>query len=255
MSVTYKIINDVFRGRVFGSYDIFTAQSFRDFIHRHDVALTRAINAYDEGKIAGTLLYGLRDERVWFSLVGVLPPYRKSGLGRVMLEEALHAVDSAGARTIEFEAFMRNQPLHAMCAGYGFREIDRLGIWARTPRKRATGDLRFKKRTVESIHAIANAMPACWQREPLSVARATSSALIECDGAYAFLRVKDDNAVILDAGARNARAADQLVRELDARVPYDITLHNEPEGSPLSAALGRARWRLIDRQTRMMRSR
>jgi GNAT superfamily N-acetyltransferase len=255
MSVTYKLINDVFRGRVFGNHDIFTAQSFRDFAHRHDVALTRAINAYDEDAIAGTLLYGLRGDRVWFSLVGVLPAYRRSGLGRVMLMGALDAVDSAGARTIEFEAYMRNHPLHAMCAGVGFREVDQLGIWARTPRKRATNDLRFKKRSVESIQAIANATAACWQREPLGVSRAASSALIECDGAYAFVRVRDEHAVILDAGARNARAADELVRELDARVPYDITLLNEPEGSALSGALGRARWRLIERQQRMLRTR
>ena len=255
MSVTYKLINDVFRGKVFGNHDIFTAQSFRDFVHRHDVDLTRAINAYDNDTIAGTLLYGLRGDRVWFSLVGVLPQYRKSGLGRVMLVQALEAVDRAGARTIEFEAYMRNQPLYAMVNGFGFREVDRLALWARSPRKRATNELRFQKRSLESIQARANTIPACWQREPLGVSRAASSAFIECDGAYAFVRVRNESAVILDAGAQNARAADELVRLLDARVPYDITLLDEPEGSPLSGALRRARWRLIDRQSRMMRTR
>ncbi len=255
MSVTYKIINDVFRGKVYGEHDIFTAQSFRDCVRRHDLDLSRAICAYDEGKVVGALVFAQRGERAWMSLIGVLPDYRKTGLGRVMLVEAIDALEGTGVRSMEFEAIVRNEAIHAMYAGFGFNEIDRLCVWARPARRRARNDLVFKKHTLSAVEAIARKPATCWQREALGVSRAATLALIECEGAYAFVRLRADNAILLDAGARDDRAAAELVRELDRRVPYDLTLLNEPESSPLSAALGRARWRLIDRQRRMIRTR
>lgn len=256
MKVTYKLINDVFRGKVYGNYDIFTAASFRDFVFRHDADPSRAINAYDDGTIVGTLLFAQRGERAWLSLMGVLPAYRRTGLGRAIFSEAIDAVQSFGVTSMEFESILRNEAVRAMYGPFGFSEIDRLCVWARKPGKTTMPGLRFKKRSLDEVVAIARTPSTCWQREPIAVARATSSALVQSAGAYAFVRMRGEHAVILDAGARDEDAADELANELDARVPYDLSFINEPADSPLSTVLaGRRGWRLIDRQYRMMRSR
>lgn len=255
MKVTYKFINDVFRGRVYGQHDIFTARSFSDFIHRHDVDVARAVNAYDDGAIVGTLLYARRNDRAWLSLMGVLPRYRRMSIGRTLFSGAVDVLIESNIRAMEFEAITRNAPVQAMYAPFGFSEVDRLCIWARGPRKDAGGLPRATKRTLAAIRKIAHAPATCWQRDSLGVSRASASSLIECDGAYAFVRVRDEHAVILDAGAEHARAARDLIALLDRRIRYDITLVNEPESSPLSKALGRGGWRVIDRQHRMMRTR
>ena len=255
MNVTYKLINDVFRGRVYGQYDIFTAASFRDFVHRHDIDLARAANAYDNKAIVGTLLFAQRSDRAWLSLMGVLPKYRRDGIGRTLFSGTLDLLEQSGIRSMEFEAIIRNAPIQAMYAPFGFSEVDRLCIWARGPRKNAHGLSRAKKHTLTSVKKIARTPATCWQREAIAVARATASTLIQCDGAYAYLRIRDEHAVILDAGAEDAAAARDLVAKLDQLVRYDITLVNEPESSPLSKELGRSGWRVIDRQHRMMRTR
>ena len=256
MKVTYKLIIDVVRGKVYGNYDIFTAASFRDFVFRHDVDAARAVNAYDDGTIVGTLLFAQRGRRAWLSLMGVLPAYRRTGLGRAIFTEAIEAVQSLGVTSMEFESILRNQAVRAMYDPFGFTEVDRLCVWARKPRKTAKPKLRFLKRTLEEVETIARKPSTCWQREPIAVARATSSALLQADGAYAFVRMRGENAVILDAGARDEDAAEALAHELDARVPEDISFINEPADSPLSTVLADRRgWRLIDRQYRMMRTR
>jgi GNAT superfamily N-acetyltransferase len=256
VKVTYKFINDVFRGKVYGNYDIFTAASFRDFVFRHDVDPSHGINAYDDGTVVGTLLFAQRGKRAWLSLMGVLPKYRRTGLGRTIFIEALDAVESLGVTSMEFESILRNEPVRAMYAPFGFSEVDRLCVWARKAKRTALPGLRFKKRTLAEVEAIARKPSTCWQREPIAVARATNSALMQIDGAYAFVRMRGENAVILDAGARDEDAADALIHELDQRVAADISFLNEPADSPISTVLADSRgWRLIDRQYRMMRTR
>ncbi|HEY5349410.1 MAG TPA: hypothetical protein VIJ64_06750, partial [Candidatus Lustribacter sp.] len=74
----------------------------------------------------------------------------------------------------------------------------------------------------------------------------------EVPGAYAFLRVRDGYGMLLDAGAVDDDAARALLRELDARVPCDVTLNNEPTSSPLSRVFGEHGWRIIERQHRLI---
>ena len=57
---------------------------------------------------------------------------------------------------------------------------------------------------------------------------------------------------ILDAGARDAGSAAALLAELDARVPAQVILLNEPPRGPLHEAFAVASgWREFARQRRM----
>ncbi len=249
---TAKDFNALFRGKIYGTHDIFTARSFADMVRRHDIDLSRAISAFEGGRLIGTIAFAQRGERAWLSLMGVQPDRRRQGHGKRLFGAAVDAVRASGARSIEFEVVQRNSHAIAMYSGFGFTIVDELLVWARKAVPSAKPDLHFRSYGENAVARIARRPSTCWQREPRGVAAARDVALLECDGGYAFVRMRDESAVLLDAGARDEAAAYALIGELDRHVPYDITLLNEPSSSPLSLAFGRAGWRIANRQHRMM---
>ncbi len=248
--VTYRFMNDVFRGPIYGKHDIFTARSFNDFVLRNDVDLSRAIFSFDDEKPVGTIVFAQRGERAWLSLMGILPEYRRRGIGRTLFGAAVDAARTSGATQIEFEVVQRNIAVQEMYKGFGFRTDGELYVWARKRNRAASNGLVPRKQSLATVERVASRPSACWQREAIGVAR-TPSILIEGEGAYAFVRLRDDSAYVLDAGARDEMSAAALLRELDARIPYDITLFNEPATTPLTNALAEAGWKIVERQFRM----
>lgn len=248
--LTYAFVNDVFRGPVYGSHDIFTSASFADFVRRHDVDRSRAIFARDDGKTIGAIAFAQRGERAWLSVMGVLPAYRRRGYGRQLFGQAVDAVRSSGATHIEFEVIQRNEHARRMYESFGFHIVRELDVWARDARS-ATGSIRAKRHSLAAVQRVAGAVSTCWQRDSLAVERAGASALVQHDDAYAYVRIRNESAVLLDAGARDEGSAGGLAAKLDDVVPYDITLLNEPFGSPLARALERAGWRIVERQWQM----
>lgn len=246
--------NLFFRGGIFGDYDIFTAETYADFVWRNDVDLARAVTAHNGRRLTGALAFGIRADRAWFALIGVHPEYRRAGLGRRLLTEALDTVRAAGVRRVELEISQRNRSTLSMTRSFGFLEQGELLVWARAARPRARGALPMRRLQEGDVRAIAQTPSACWQREPRSIARAGSAAPIETPGAYAFIRLNGDFANVIDAAARDLESARALVAELGARVPHDLTLNNEPAGSVLSTALREHDWRIAERQYRMVLS-
>lgn len=248
--VTHQFINDVFRGPIYGKHDIFTARSFDDFVKRNDVDLSRAIVSFDGKEPVGTIVFAQRGERAWLSLMGILPEYRRRGLGRTLFGAAVDAVRASGAKHIEFEVVQRNVAVQEMYNGFGFETQGELYVWSRKPRRVVSNGLVARKHSIATIERIAKGTAACWQREPSGVGR-TPSALIEVEGAYAFVRVRDGSAYVLDAAARDETSAEALLHEFDRRFPYDMTLFNEPASSALSMALRTHQWKIVERQFKM----
>jgi ribosomal protein S18 acetylase RimI-like enzyme len=247
--------NALFRGGAFGNYDIFTTRSYADFAHRNDIDLAHAIVAREQGSLLGALAFGVRGTRAWFGLIGVNPDYRREGLGARMLTDAIAAVQSQGVRAIELEVSTRNAAPIALCKSFGFEQRGELLVWAREPRRDVADALPAARRFTEpAVRAIVPAQSVCWQRESRSIARAGRIALVTLPGAYAFVRTDGEFAHILDAGAIDPPRARDLVAALRDGVPHDLTLNNEPADSALSAALGDAGWRVVERQYRMVRS-
>jgi ribosomal protein S18 acetylase RimI-like enzyme len=252
--ITARLVNDVFRSPVYGLHDIFTPESFRRFVHAYDVDLSRASTVQHNGDIAGIVAFALRGDRAWFSLIGVKPRYRRRGYGRQLLSRVVDDAIAAGARTMEFEVQRKNEIAIAMYRGIGFETIDELNIWARASRSGVRNELAPKRLTEATIASLSLGAPAaCWQREPRSVARSGASAIIACEGAYAFVCVRNGRAIVLDAAARDAAAARALLPEIDRRVGCDLTLSNEPSSSALTPALHEAGWRVVRQQYRMLR--
>ena len=243
--------NALFRGGAFGAHDIFTPRSYADFVRRNDIDLPHAITVREGPELLGALAFGIRGTRAWFGLIGVDAQRRREGVGAGMLADAIAAVQRTGVRSIELEVNQRNAAPIALCRSFGFEQHGELLVWARdthghgeTPQGR-----NFPEPAVRAIAAIP---PACWQREPRSIARAGRMTLVTLPGAYAFVRVDGEFATVLDASAHDDVRARALAAELDARVSHDLTLNNEPAGSPLSAVLRDAGWRIVERQYLMV---
>lgn len=249
---TAQDFNALFRGKIYGNHDIFTARSYADMVRRHDIDLSRAISTFEGDRLVGTIAFAMRGERAWLSLMGVQPDLRGRGYGKQLFGAAVEAVRELGAKSIEFEVVQRNIAAANMYRSFGFEIVDELFVWARKALPSARDDLTFRTFSESAVARIARKLPTCWQREPRSVAAARPIALIECDGAYAFLRMRGVNAVLLDAGARDETAAHVLIADLERRVPHDLTLVNEPTGSQLSAAFAQTSWRVVERQHRMI---
>jgi ribosomal protein S18 acetylase RimI-like enzyme len=244
--------NRFFRGAVFGDYDIFSADSYADFVRRNDIELAAAVTRTAGRKTIGALAFGVRGRRAWFGLIGVDPKHRREGVARAMMDDAIAAVHARGVTHIELEISQRNAPTLAFAQGFGFEQRGELMVWARRARAGKVTALPMRRLREQAIAAIAQAPAACWQREPRSVALAMRFAHLDVPGAYAFVRTDDGFANVLDAGATDAASAAALLRALDMHVPQDLTLNNEPADSPLSRALGDAGWRVVERQYQMV---
>lgn len=244
--------NAFFRGSVFGNYDIFSARSYTDFVRRNDIDLGAAVTRYDGRTMLGALAFGVRGDRAWFGLIGVATTHRRQGLARQMMTEAIDAVSRRGVTSIELEISQRNAPTLAFTRTFGFEQRDELLVWARALRAADAPVLPLRRYTERAVAAVAGVPSACWQREPRSVALAPRIARIDVPGAYAFVRADGEFANVIDAGATDHASAQALLGELDTRVRQDLTLNNEPAGSPLSRALRDAGWRVVERQYRMV---
>ena len=250
--LTHTLINDVFRGPVYGQHDIFTARSFAEFVRRHDIDLSRALFTYDGKRVIGTIAFAQRGKRAWLSLMGVLPDYRRRGLGRELFGGAVDAVRASGAKHIEFEVVQTNAHARKMYEGFGFKTVGELYVWARKARDVATNGLTPRKHSLRTVERVAFGPRPRVGSASRSQSRARPHrTLIEVEGAYAFVLTRKNIAVLLDAGADDERSAFALLHELDARVPYDITFLNEPSNSPLTTALQAAGWRIVERQFQM----
>lgn len=244
--------NRFFRGAVFGDYNIFSAASYADFVRRNDIDLAAAVTRAAGRKAIGALTFGVRGQRAWFGLIGVDPKHRREGVARAMMAQAIDAVRTRGVTHIELEISQRNAPTLTFVRGFGFEQRGELIVWARRARTGEVASLPTRRFDERGIAEIARVPAACWQREPRSVALAMRLARIDVPGAYAFVRANADFANVLDAGAADVRSAAALLHTLDTHVPQDLTLNNEPAGSPLSRALGDAGWRVVERQYQMV---
>jgi len=244
--------NGFFRGGAFGAYDIFTKRSYADFVHRNDINLGQAIVVREGPATLGALAFGVRGTRAWFGLVGVDPQYRREGIAARMMVDAIAAVQAQGVRTIELEVNQRNAAPIALCESFGFTRRGELLVWARDPSGPAATPLTVRRYPEPAVRAVAQLPSACWQREPRSVSRAGPLALLALPGAYAYVRIDDEFAHVLDAGAHDAVRARALVDALNQRVPHDVTLNNEPADSPLCEALRDGGWRVVERQYLMV---
>ncbi len=102
------------------------------FIDRfYDIDLARSVVAVVGRKAIGMALLARRGRAGWISGVGVVPEYRRQGVGRAMSGRLLENATVAGLDEISLEVIVQNTAARRLYAGLGFEETRELLIWQR----------------------------------------------------------------------------------------------------------------------------
>ncbi|MBN1122174.1 MAG: GNAT family N-acetyltransferase [Anaerolineae bacterium] len=98
-----------------------TRHTFLDLAERESVSLDASCAAVDNGKIVGMGLLGLRQRRGWIGGMGVIPTYRRQGIGRTIMQALLERAWALGLDTVQLEVITDNTAAYTLYQSLGFR--------------------------------------------------------------------------------------------------------------------------------------
>ena len=100
-----------------------SAEGFAKYIRRNP---TTSFVAEDNGKIVGTILAGHDGRRGLFHHVSVLPEYQKQGIGKMLVDNAMDALEKEGITKVLLVVFKDNDNGNAFWEHIGFTKRDDL---------------------------------------------------------------------------------------------------------------------------------
>jgi ribosomal protein S18 acetylase RimI-like enzyme len=100
-----------------------SAEGFAKYIRRNP---TTSFVAEDNGKIVGTILAGHDGRRGLFHHVSVLPEYQKQGIGKMLVDNAMNALEKEGITKVLLVVFKDNDNGNAFWEHLGFTKRDDL---------------------------------------------------------------------------------------------------------------------------------
>ena len=95
------------------------------FIEWWDVDLTRSRVALVRNEPVGIANLAIRGNRAWVAGLGVVPAYRRSGIGRALMK----AILAQAPRTVTLEVIDQNEPAIALYKQLGFETQRTLEVW------------------------------------------------------------------------------------------------------------------------------
>jgi ribosomal protein S18 acetylase RimI-like enzyme len=163
-----------------------TEQSFKDLVARESVDLEASAAALCGRRIVGMGLLGVRGRRAWIGGMGVLPTYRRRGIGRRVMCYLLEQARRHGLVTIQLEVITHNDSAYHLYRSLGFETTRRLLIVSREPRP-LPGDFPALPPGINIVHWPPDDLLDClssfpsvtrpWQRETASFQ--STSALLD----------------------------------------------------------------------------
>ncbi|MET0649351.1 MAG: GNAT family N-acetyltransferase [Pyrinomonadaceae bacterium] len=212
-------------------------------VEQHD--LESSLVALDGDETIGMAGLAIRGGRGWVSGFGVVPAWRRRGLGRRLMSALLERARGCGLRQLSLEVLSVNDAARRLYEGAGMHVTRDLLILER-PADYAPRAAREPKEApaVELLEHYwrLHAEPPAWQRELSCLLAADLRGF--CVGgrrrpsAYALLghnRV-DGSTFVSDLAAADADAAKKMCAVL-GRVAGPLRVINEPERSPYAASL------------------
>jgi GNAT superfamily N-acetyltransferase len=246
-----------------------TADAMRSVEDLYDVDLHRSVVAHVRDEPIGMALFSRRGERGWISGVGVLPAWRRQGVGRLMMAALLAHAREAGVGQMALEVITRNVAARALYAALGFTEQRELLCW----RRAADADVLPipEERLAESPPGDLLAhfddwhdQPPCWQGEPATLCKMLDRLRghrLDLDGAPAAYCLTSDNGetlTLIDIGIHprfgTVAAGRTLLQALAARHRgRALALNNAPVDSALNRALAALHFLVGVRQLELCR--
>jgi len=88
---------------------VMTPGSFRALIRQDDLDLDASVAALAGDEIVGTGMLGLRQDKAWIGGMGVVPEWRRHGIGLRMMEHLLAQAQTQRAREVRLEVIEANE--------------------------------------------------------------------------------------------------------------------------------------------------
>ena len=212
---------------------------------QHD--LESSLVAFDGGEAVGVAALAIRGGRGWVSSFGVVPAWRRRGLGRRLMSALLERARAYGLRRLTLEVIKGNDAAQRLYEGAGMRVTRDLLVLDRpeghappsahgggAPKEAPAADLL---RHYWRLHP----EPPAWQRELPALLAADLRGFYVGERrrprAYALLgRGRDGNTYISDLAAASAEHAEEMCAALGG-VSGPLKILNEPERGPFAAPL------------------
>jgi ribosomal protein S18 acetylase RimI-like enzyme len=247
-----------------------TAESMRSVDNLYDVDLARSIVAFDRSELVGMALLSRRGSRGWVSGVGVLPAWRRRGVGQQMMEAVLVRAQQAGVRQVALEVIAQNSPARALYTALGFVERRELLCW----RRAADADIlpipeeQLSEASLDELLAFFadwHDQPPCWQGEAATLGKMADRVRgyrLEMAGAaaaYCLNSERGEALTLMDVGIDPQFGAVKAGRTLLQALASlyrgrALALNNVPVDSDLNRALAALHFLVGVRQFEMCRS-
>jgi ribosomal protein S18 acetylase RimI-like enzyme len=127
------LVNHAYAGYP-GPFSPEDALSYAEFCRVQNIDLARSVLAADaESTPIGFGLLGIRQERGWCGEFGVVPAWRRQGVGCALLDRLLAEARDAGLHDVRLEVASANTPAQALYQQAGFRVARILHNYAASP--------------------------------------------------------------------------------------------------------------------------
>jgi ribosomal protein S18 acetylase RimI-like enzyme len=153
-AITYRPVSDVnFEkftaafNRAYSDYYVHVAMTpagFRDVMEHDDLDPAASVAALDGDHVVGTGLLGIRAQVGWIGGMGVIPGYRRQGIGRQMMGILLDRARERHLGEVTLEVIEANRGAYALYTQFGFKDGRRLLILNRNPDSAPDLAVRFE---------------------------------------------------------------------------------------------------------------
>ncbi|MFZ1403775.1 MAG: GNAT family N-acetyltransferase [Anaerolineae bacterium] len=233
-----------------------------------DIEPALSVIAWMENEPVGVALLGRRGQAGWIGSMGVLPAWRRQGIGLHMLHQVQANARRAGLSHVDLEVLTRNTQAQALYEVAGFQVQRELLTWQRRVEQGALPDPYFKLQPTSVAWALQQASawhttPPCWQRSVGSLLHMTDlRAFTVTDQSgetpvYLLMRhLMQGQIRLADIGIAPGHEPRGLGRELLQgfhlrHFDANVILGNEPVESPWNRVFVALGYYVIERQHEM----
>lgn len=241
---------------------VFTTPMLARRVRFEQQDLESSLLALEGDEAVGMAGLAVRGERGWVSGFGVVPAWRRRGLGRRLLSELLERARGYGLRQLSLEVLAGNTAAQRLYEGAGMRVtrdllvLERAADYAPPAASRARAPGEAPAGELLKHYWRLHPEPPAWQRELPSLLAADLRGLyvggLRRPRAYALVGYgRDGNTYISDLAAAGAVDAAEMCAAL-GRVAGPMRIINEPERGPYAAPLRAHGFRETMRQHEML---
>ncbi len=104
------------------------ADRMQAFVVNHDLDLAASYVAHDDETAIGIANLGRRGTLGWVGGIGVVPAWRRKGVGNLLMQRLIESAKNTGIRDLYLEVLTQNSAAYALYQQLGFQTLRKLHI-------------------------------------------------------------------------------------------------------------------------------